>query len=392
MTMASKEFSRGLESGQFVPCFQPFVYLRTGELAGFEVLARWRHPQLGTIPPDTFVPMAEAEGWIGDLMASLTRQAFQAASGLPYSTRLSLNVSPAQLKDNSLPAQIERAASQAGYPLEQISIEIAETALRENLEQAQAIAAKLKAIGCWIVLDDFGAGDCSLRQIQSLPLDALKLDRRLVQTMTEQRESRRMIEGALALGQSLRIGTVAKGVQTGEQAEMLFSMGCDLGQGWLYGEPVPLEKLADVAQRRILGPAIAGQSWMTNLLPASMSPGQRLAQLQAIYDSAPVGLGFIDRQLRFVRVNRQFAEMNGSAVESLLGGSVPEVLPQFHLLIEPLVKRAMAGETISNAEIAEPQDGRTAGKSFLASFQPAQDDTGEIVGVSFAVVGVTAQK
>jgi PAS domain S-box-containing protein len=392
MTMASKEFSRGLESGQFVPCFQPFVYLRTGELAGFEVLARWRHPQLGTIPPDTFVPMAEAEGWIGDLMASLTRQAFQAASGLPYPTRLSLNVSPAQLKDNSLPAQIERAASHSGFPLEQISIEIAETALRENLEQAQTMAAKLKAIGCWIVLDDFGAGDSSLRQIQSLPLDALKLDRSLVQAMTEQRESRRMIEAALALGQSLRIGTVAKGVQTGEQAEMLFSMGCDLGQGWLYGEPVPLEKLADVAQRRILGPAIAGQSWMTNLLPASMSPGQRLAQLQAIYDSAPVGLGFIDRQLRFVRVNRQFAEMNGSAVESLLAATVPEALPQFHLLIEPYVKRAMAGETISDAEIAEPQDGGTGGKSFLASFRPAQDETGEIVGVSFAVVGVALQK
>ena len=184
--------------------------------------------------------MAEAEGWIGDLMASLTRQAFQAASGLPFSTRLSINVSTAQLADKSLPSQIERAASQAGFPLEQISIEIAETALRENLEQAQEIAAKLKALGCWIVLDDFGAGDSSLRQIQSLPLDSLKLDRSLVQAMTEHRESRRMVEAALALGQSLRIRTVAKGVQTREQAEMLFSMGCDLGQGWLYGEPISL--------------------------------------------------------------------------------------------------------------------------------------------------------
>ncbi len=389
--MGAKEFSRGLESGQFVPCFQPFVYLRTGELAGFEVLARWRHPQLGIIPPDTFVPMAEAEGWIGDLMASLTRQAFQAASGLPFSTRLSINVSTAQLKDKSLPSQIERAASQAGFPLEQISIEIAETALRENLEEAQEVAAKLKALGCWIVLDDFGAGDSSLRQIQSLPLDTLKLDRSLVQAMTEHRESRRMVEAALALGQILRIRTVAKGVQTREQAEMLFSMGCDLGQGWLYGEPISLENLTEVAQRRTLGPAIAGQSWMTSLLPASMSPGQRLAQLQAIYDNAPVGLGFIDRQLRFVRVNRRFAEMNGSTVEALVGGVVPEALPKFHFLAEPYLKRAVAGEMISDTQITEAE-GEGTSRTFLASFQSAVDDTGEVVGVSFALMDVTAAR
>ncbi len=391
MTIGSKEFSRGLESGQFVPCFQPEVYLRTGEVAGFEVLARWRHPQLGTIPPDTFVPMAEAEGWIGDLMAALTRQAFQAASALPHSTRLSVNVSPAQLRDNSLPEQIERVANQTGFPLEQISIEIAETALRANLEQAQAIAAKLKALGCWIVLDDFGAGDASLRQVLSLPLDALKLDRSFVQTITELRESRRMVEAALGLGQSLRIRTVAKGVQTREQAEMLFSMGCDLGQGWFYGEPVPLEKLAEAAHQRTLGPAIAGQGWMTSLSPANMSPGQRLAQLQAMYDGAPVGLGLIDRQLRFVGVNRRFAEMKGFPVEAAMGRMVQEVLPEFYALIEPQVKRAMAGEAISDREITEPQSGGIDGKSFWVSTQPALDEAGEIVGVSFAVMDVTAR-
>lgn len=245
-----------MESGQFVPCFQPVVVLRTGELAGFEVLARWRHPQLGMIPPDTFVPMAEAEGWIGDLMASLTQQAFQAASALHYSMRLSVNVSPAQLQDDSLPGQLERVAGQAGFPMEQISIEIAETALRANLARAQTISGRLKALGCWIVLDDFGSGDSSLRDVQSLPFDSLKLDRSFVKTMTENRESRRMVQAMLGLGQSLRIQTVAKGVQTREQAEMLFLMGCDLGQGWLYGEPVPLEGLAEASRKRTLGPAI----------------------------------------------------------------------------------------------------------------------------------------
>lgn len=390
MSAAPKEFALGLESGQFVPCFQPVVLLRSGELTSFEVLARWRHPQVGMIPPDTFVPMAEAEEWIGDLMEVLTRQAFQAASALPYSVRLSLNVSAVQLRDDSLPGQIERVANHVGFPLEQVSIEISEKALCADLAQAQAIALRLKALGCGIELDDFGAGDSSLRHVTSLPLDALKLDRNFVESMTERRESRKMVEAALGLGQSLRIRTVAKGVQTREQAEMLFSMGCDLGQGWLYGEPVPLEGLAEVAHKRILGPSIAGQSRMTNLLPASMSPGQRLAQLQAIYDGAPVGLGLINQQLRFVRVNRAFADMNGIPVEAAIGRAVPELLPEFYPLMEPYLKRAMAGEAISKAEIAE--GGEIDGRSFLVSIQPALDEAGEAVGMSIAVMDVTARR
>lgn len=392
MTAVTKEFALGLESGQFVPCFQPVVLLRTGELTSFEVLARWRHPQVGVIPPDTFVPMAEAEEWIGDLMAVLARQAFQAVSALPYSIRLSLNISAVQLSDDSLPGQIERVANHVGFPLEQVSIEIAEKAVCTNLKQAQAITARLKALGCGIELDDFGSGDSSLRHIASLPLDALKLDRNIVESMTERRESRKMVEAALGLGQSLRIKTVAKGLQTREQAEMLFSMGCDMGQGWLYGEPVPLERLADVAHQRPLGPPIAGQSWMTNLLPAGMSPGQRLAQLQAIYDGAPVGLGLINRQLRFVRVNRGFADMHGIAVEAHTGRAIPELLPAFYALIEPYLTRAMAGEAISDAEITESGSGEIDGRSFLISLQPALDEAAEAVGMSIALMDVTARR
>lgn len=389
--MASKGFARGLESGEFVPCFQPVVLLRTGELVSFEVLARWRHPQIGTIPPDTFVPMAEAEGWIGDLTAVLATQAFQAASALPHPIRVSINIADAQLRDDSLQQQMERVANHVGFPLEQVSIEITEKALCSDLKQARAVALRLKELGCRIEIDDFGAGDSTLHQILALPLDAMKLDRRLVQSMTEQRESRRMVEAALALGQSLRIRTVAKGVQTREQAEMLFLMGCDMGQGWLYGEPVLLEKLAEVARQRTLGPPMTGHSWMTSLVPASMSPGQRLAQLEAIYDGVPVGLGFMNRQLRFVRVNREFADIQGISAEAATGCAAPELLPEFYSLIEPYVKRAMAGEAIRNAEIAEPQ-GTAGGRSLLVCLEPALDDSGEAAGVSFGVVDITDRK
>lgn len=391
MTEAPKEFARGLESGQFVPCFQPVVWLRSGEVADFEVLARWQHPQVGTIPPDTFVPMAEAGGWIGELMAVLARQAFQAATALPYSIRLSLNISPVQLRDDSLPGQLERLASQAGFPLEQVSVEIAEKTLCSNVAQAQAIATRLKALGCGIGLDDF-VGESSLRNIESIPLDALKLDRTFVQSMTVQRESRRIVEAALALGQSLRIRTVAKGVQTQEQAEMLFSMGCDLGQGWLYGEPVALERLAEFAQQRTPPQAGGDRSWMTSLLPASMSPGKRLGQLQAIYDGAPVGLGFVDRQMRLVRVNRRFAEMNGITVEEAIGHTIPEVLPELYSLIDPYLKRALAGESSSDAEIAESPEAEGGGRLFRVFLEPARDEAGGVAAVSLALIDVTARK
>lgn len=390
MTEAPKEFARGLESGQFVPCFQPVVWLRSGEVADFEVLARWQHPQVGSIPPDTFVPMAEAGGWIGELMAVLARQAFQAATALPYNIRLSLNASTVQLRDDSLPGLLERLASQAGFPLEQVSIEIAEKALCSDAAQVQAIARRLKALGCGIDLDDF-SGEASLRHIESLPLDALKLDRTFVQSMTVQRESRRMVEAALAIGQSLRLRTVAKGVQTQEQAEMLFSMGCDLGQGWLYGEPVALDRLAEFTQQRTPAPATGDRSWMTTLLPASMSAGKRLAQLQAIYDGAPVGLGFMDRQLRLVRVNHRFAEMSGITVEEAVGHTLAEVLPELYSLVEPSVKRVLAGESVSDAEIAESRDAEGGGRVFRVFLEPARDEAGGIAAVSFALIDITAR-
>jgi EAL domain-containing protein (putative c-di-GMP-specific phosphodiesterase class I) len=155
-----------LNESEFVPFFQPLVTLRTGQLAGFEVLARWRHPTEGIIMPDRFIARVEQEGWIDQLTRQILEKAFAAAAILPDDLTLSINISPFQLRDSHLPEAIFSLAKDAGFSLSRLIVEITESALIENLESAAAIVAELKANGCRLALDDFGTGYSSqLREL-----------------------------------------------------------------------------------------------------------------------------------------------------------------------------------------------------------------------------------
>jgi len=159
---------------------------------------------------------------------------------------IAINISPQQLQDLSLPKQIEDIAATSGFPLSRVVIEVTESALVDNVDSAQAIAKGLKSLGVKIALDDFGTGYSSLLHLQSLPFSELKVDRGFVSTMTESRQSRKIVAAVVGLGQSLGLATIAEGVEKREQAEMLMWLGCDLGQGWPFGRPVPAEDLPAV--------------------------------------------------------------------------------------------------------------------------------------------------
>ena len=126
---------QGLTEGQFVPFFQPLVTLRTGQLAGFEVLARWQHPTAGLIPPNLFIPKAEQDGWIGALTQQLLEKAFAAAVSFADPLTLSINISPVQLHDLRLPESIQRIALDTGFALSRLIIEITESALIDNIRE-----------------------------------------------------------------------------------------------------------------------------------------------------------------------------------------------------------------------------------------------------------------
>ncbi len=182
--------------------FQPLVELRTGRLAGFEVLARWQHPEHGPILPANFISLAEEDGLVGELLQQILRKTFQSASLFPESLVLAVNVSPSQLQDLDLPVQVRNVAEEAGFPLVRLTIEITESALLNDLGRSKAIAHKLKAIGCRLALDDFGTGYSSLAHLQALPFDELKVDRSFVSSMTNTRESRKIVAAIIGLGHS----------------------------------------------------------------------------------------------------------------------------------------------------------------------------------------------
>lgn len=386
---------QALESEAVVPCFQPIVELRTGNLAGLEVLARWQHPDLGLILPENFISLAEENGLIGELTHQILSKSFLAASALPEPLSLAVNVSPIQLHYLSLPRQIYHAAEDYGFPLRRLTVEVTESALVNNLERARKIATELKDMGCELALDDFGTGYSSLTHLQALPFSKLKVDRSFVKSMTENRESRKIVAAVVGLGHSLDMMTVAEGVETEEQADILLWLGCELAQGWFYGRPLPAEHIADMiaaSPRTLSTPFSASVGGMT-VSSLETLPAQRSALLQAIYDGAPVGLCFLDKNLRYVSINQRLADLNGAPVVAHIGRSVQEMLPKLFPRVQPFLQRALQGEIIVNLELLKPSP--RPGEpdlTVLSSYQPAFDEAHEVIGVSVAIMDITQHR
>lgn len=391
--MTARDIKCGLEGDEFFPVFQPVIELRSGQLAGFEVLARWQPAGSELVMPDEFIPAAERAG----LMNQLCRVIFQKAlPAIPSSNRaqmLSFNLSPTQLLDPGLPTEIESLARAAGFPLDRLTLEITESALLNDLARAASVAHELKEMGCRLALDDFGTGYSSLTHLHELPFEELKVDRAFVNSMTHKRESRKIVASVVGLGQSLGLITVAEGVETPEQAEMLFWMGCDLAQGWLFGRPVPASGVPGLLARGPRDPVVAlptpadGSQMMHDPVPA-----YRVAQLQAIYDSVPVGLCFLDCKMRYVNLNRQLARMNGVPAAGHIGRTVAEVIPHVFPLVEPFIRRALGGEPVQGVEITKPAEDGSPSQSVMLSYQPVRDEAGDVLGVSVAAMDVTERK
>jgi PAS domain S-box-containing protein len=385
---------RALDNDELEPCFQPMIELHTGQLAGFEVLARWKHPTLGLVLPVNFISLAEEDGLVGRLMQQILRKALLSAPLIPTPLVLALNVSPTQLHEPSLARQIRETAEKGKFALDRLFIEITESGLIDNLGLARKIARELKAIGCKLALDDFGTGYSSLSHLQALPFDVLKVDRSFVSSMTDKRESRKIVAAVVGLGHSLGMTTVAEGVETEEQAEMLLRLECKMAQGWLYGRPLTADRIPQMVEatpRTLKGRLMDGSGWVASSLEAL--PAHRLAQLQAIYDGAPVGLCFLDRSFRYVSINQRLAKMNGSPVETYLGRTVQEMIPKVYPAIEHYMLRALQGEVIEDVEFTRPATvPGEPDKTNLVSYHPALDEAGEVIGISVAVVDITERK
>lgn len=392
MPLDEAEIRRALDEDRFFPVFQPIVELRTGQLEGFEILARWEHEKFGLLQPDDFIPAVERAGLIDNITRTMLQKALAAPALKTSSLKLAVNVSPSQLLGRDLPGSVAQAAAQAGFGLERLIIEITESALVDDLERAQAVASALKALKCNLALDDFGTGYSSLKHLHALPFDELKVDRSFVTSMAEQRESRKIVAAVIGLGQSLGLVTVAEGVETQEQADMLLWLGADQAQGWLYGKPVAIGELDRVVAEICCRPTSAIPILLKeSVISRDILPGQRLAQLQAIYDGAPVGLCLLDRNLRYVSLNQRLAQINGVPLVDHLGKRVPEIIPRLFPRVESFIRRALQGEPMNGVEIRKELPLGDI-QTLMLSYQPAFDEAGEVVGVSVAIMDISGHK
>jgi diguanylate cyclase (GGDEF)-like protein len=269
---------RGIPAGEFVPYYEQQIDLETGELVGFEMLARWKSPQFGLVNPEIFIPIAEEIDQIAEMSESLIRQALNDAKEWDERLTLSVNISPIQLRDPWFAQKLLKILNDGGFPPSRFEIEITESCLHDNIGAVRTIINSLKNQGVRISLDDFGTGYSSLSQLRSLPFDRLKIDRSFVGELTDDASSNEIVSAIVSLGRGMSLPVTAEGVETANILEALRKIGQLKGQGYFYGRPedaaATRERLAGLS---LLASSEARSEPQIAPLPEVASPARRKA-------------------------------------------------------------------------------------------------------------------
>ncbi|MCA9706026.1 MAG: EAL domain-containing protein [Myxococcales bacterium] len=261
-----KDLRRAIERDEIEPFFQPLVWLNNGEVAGFEALARWRHPERGLVPPGQFIPAAEESGLMPAIFERLLPKVLLQTErwhrdGSP-SLLMNINVSPAQIGKPGLLELLEQELGKVDLPAYTLGVEITENLLIEDDEVAAYVLGKIKDMKLRVLLDDFGVGYSALSCLHRFPIDGIKIDRSFLARLGSEEEGSAEIVRALAhLANGLGMSTTAEGIETHEQLRFVRALGCDLGQGYHFGRPMPAAEagalLEQGAPQRI-GPSVSG--------------------------------------------------------------------------------------------------------------------------------------
>ena len=236
-----EDIRRGIERGEFVPFFQPLIDLATRELVGFEALARWQSPTRGRLEPDSFIAQAEATGLIGPLTMSVMEQALREARDWPAHLKIAVNISPIQFRDAGFAQEVVKVLTLTGFPARRLELEITEGTLLEDRNLVMTIIGSLKSIGIRIALDDFGTGYSSLAQLDTLPIDRIKIDRSFITQFVKSERTAAIVNTIAALGHKLNVPITAEGVESEQIRSEIGGLGCSEAQGWLYGRAVSAE-------------------------------------------------------------------------------------------------------------------------------------------------------
>jgi EAL domain-containing protein (putative c-di-GMP-specific phosphodiesterase class I) len=228
-----------VQRDEFELHYQPVVALTNEQTVGAEALVRWRGPRGELIAPDQFIPLAEDTGLIIPLGEWVLRRACQDAATWPSHWRIAVNLSPVQFRGTDVVALVKKTLAESGLPAKRLELEVTESVLLQNNEQNVRVLHQLRELGIAIVLDDFGTGYSSMSYLLTFPFDKIKIDRTFVAELPSRQDCSAIVSAVCGLARSLNVSTTAEGVETPEQAALLRAAGCTLGQGYLFGKPVP---------------------------------------------------------------------------------------------------------------------------------------------------------
>ncbi|TAM57410.1 MAG: EAL domain-containing protein [Rhodanobacter sp.] len=240
-----KQLQGATANGELALHYQPIIELASGRLKGFEALLRWSHPALGLVPPDRFIPLAESSGLIeviGEwVVKEAARQAFAWERRGVENIFISLNVSAVQLRNPKFAERIATALKAlGGFPKKvRLALELTESQLMIDIDASIGLLGGLRCLGISVILDDFGTGYSSLSYLHRLPVDVLKIDKSFIASIDSSNQAHMVVRGILALARSLKIATVAEGIERAEQLDMVTRMGCTYAQGFWFDPALP---------------------------------------------------------------------------------------------------------------------------------------------------------
>jgi diguanylate cyclase (GGDEF)-like protein/PAS domain S-box-containing protein len=245
------DLRKAIQAGEFEVYYQPIVSISTKrKIVGFEALVRWNHPQRGIVGPNEFVPVAEEIGLILPLGEWVLRQACRDAAGWPDDLNVAVNLSAVQFRSPALALSVVMALNEAGLKSDRLELEITETILLQQDRAVLEVLQQLRQLGVRISMDDFGTGYSSLSYLRSFPFDKIKIDRSFTRELGKRKDSLAIIRAVARLGRDLGMATIAEGVETEGQLDIVRAEGCSHAQGYLFSRPIPARDLAGLLAKK----------------------------------------------------------------------------------------------------------------------------------------------
>lgn len=246
------ELRQAIVADQLFLLYQPKINLKNGLISGLEVLTRWQHPELGLIPPDEFIPVAERTGLIIPLTLWVLHQSLlqcRAWNDMGLDLDIAVNLSMWNLEAQELPDQIAGLTKSIGIPAQRLELEITESLIMGDPQRTVRTLTHIRDLGVHFTIDDFGTGYSSLAHLRKLPVTGLKIDKSFVQNMESDRDNAVIVRSIIDLGHNLGLKVTAEGVETQAVRDMLTRFECDEAQGYYYSYPVPAHEIAELSRK-----------------------------------------------------------------------------------------------------------------------------------------------